>query len=119
MLDDDASYQLARVPGRVPRAAWLCYALAFLFLVVSTFVGYFATSFDIFHHSTVRSTTAGVLVGIFGGGLWVALGTHLSLLAQIADRDRGRALPLAPPGPLLDSRPFADRGVELERAPLR
>jgi hypothetical protein len=67
-----------RGPGQVPRATAACYAAAVLTATVAVAVGLF--------WGTVRSVAGGILVAIGGATLWVAIGTALALLAQIADR---------------------------------
>lgn len=67
-----------RAPGQAPRATVACYAVAILHAAISVAIGLFG--------STGRSVAYGVLAAIFGAVIWVAIGTGLSLLAQIADR---------------------------------
>ena len=67
-----------REPGGTPRATIACYAVAILTAAVAVAVG-------LINH-TGKSVAEGILVAIGGATLWVAIGTGLALLAQIADR---------------------------------
>jgi hypothetical protein len=67
-----------RGPGEIPRASTACYAVAVLTAVVAVAVGLF--------EGDGRSVAAGILGAIVGATLWVAIGTGLALLAQVADR---------------------------------
>ena len=67
-----------RGPGQVPRATVACYAVAVLAATVAVAVG-------LIQH-TGRSVAYGIGAAIVGATLWVAIGTALALLAQIADR---------------------------------
>ena len=67
-----------RGPGQVPRATAACYAVAVLTAVVAVAIGLF--------EGDGRSVAGGILAAIFGATLWVAIGTSIALLAQIADR---------------------------------
>ena len=67
-----------RGAGQIPRATVACYAVAILTAAVAIGVG-------LVHH-TARSTAIGILSGVAGATLWVAIGTALALLAQVADR---------------------------------
>jgi hypothetical protein len=67
-----------REPGGTPRASIACYAVAVLTAAVAVAVGLFG--------GTGRTVAEGLLVAIGGATLWVAIGTGLALLAQIADR---------------------------------
>src|SRR4051794_41937255 len=67
-----------RGPGQVPRATVACYAVAVLTAVVAVAVGLF--------EGDGRSVAEGILAAILGATLWVAIGTSIALLAQVADR---------------------------------
>jgi len=67
-----------RGPGAIPRATVACYAVAVLTAVVAIAVGLF--------EGDGRSVAVGILAAIGGATLWVAIGTGLALLAQVADR---------------------------------
>src|SRR3954449_13512388 len=67
-----------RGPGEIPRAAVACYAVAVLTAVVAVAVGLF--------EGDGRSVAEGILAAILGATLWVAIGTSIALLAQVADR---------------------------------
>jgi hypothetical protein len=70
--------RFARSAGQVPRATVACYAAAVLTAVVAIGYGMF--------RGNGRSVSLGLLEAAAGAILWVALGTALALLAQIADR---------------------------------
>jgi hypothetical protein len=80
VLQDRVAQTFDRPGGQVPRAAVLSYALAVVFAGA-------AVSFGIFEGGG-RNIAMGCLAAVFGFGLWIALGTHLALHAQIADRPR-------------------------------
>ena len=67
-----------RGPGQAPRATVACYAVAVLTAVVAVAVGLF--------EGDGRSVATGILAAIVSATAWVAIGTGLALLAQIADR---------------------------------
>jgi hypothetical protein len=75
---DTIPERLPRAPGQVSRAAIACYAAAILHATVAVAVGLLG--------NTARTVAEGILVGVFGAVLWVAIGTGLALLGQIADR---------------------------------
>jgi hypothetical protein len=67
-----------RDPGGTPRATIACYAVAVLTAAVAVAAGLI--------EGTGRSIAGGILIAIGGATLWVAIGTGLALLAQVADR---------------------------------
>jgi hypothetical protein len=75
---DTIPERLPRAPGQVSRAAIACYACAVLHAAIAVTVGLF--------DGTGRSMAIGLVAAIFGSTLWVAIGTGLALLGQIADR---------------------------------
>jgi hypothetical protein len=75
---DTIPERLPRAPGQTSRASIACYACAVLHAAIAVTVGLF--------DGTGRSMAIGLVAAIFGATLWVAIGTGLALLAQIADR---------------------------------
>ncbi len=75
---DPTPDRFARQLGQVPRATVACYAAAILHATLSVAVGLFGGS--------GRTMAYGIVAAVFGAVLWVAIGTGLSLLSQIADR---------------------------------
>ena len=67
-----------RGAGQVPRATVACYGAAVLTAVVAVGYGMF--------RGNGRSISLGLLEAAAGAIVWVAIGTGLALLAQIADR---------------------------------
>jgi hypothetical protein len=67
-----------RGAGQIPRATVACYAVAILTAAVALGIGLIEGS--------GRSFAIGLLGAIGGATIWVAIGTALALLAQIADR---------------------------------
>ncbi len=76
---DTIPERFARAVGQVPRATLACYAVAVLTAtVVAVAVGLLG--------GDAADVAMGILAAIAGATLWVAIGTALALLAQIADR---------------------------------
>lgn len=75
---DTIPERFARAVGQVPRATLACYAVAILTATVAIAVGLLG--------GEARDVATGILAAIAGATLWVAIGTGLALLAQIADR---------------------------------
>src|SRR3954447_17793052 len=82
VYEDEVGTMFYRAPGQTPRAATLAYLLGFLHLVAAVATGIWLGS--------EREIGGGILIGVFGFGLWMAIGTAVSLLARIADRSRRR-----------------------------
>ena len=78
MLSEQVSTAFPRRRGLVPRAAVLCYCLAVLHAAS-------AVSWGIYEDET-RTIGIGVVAATAAFGFWVAIGTALALLAEIADR---------------------------------
>ncbi len=75
---DTIPERFARAVGQVPRATLACYAVAVLTATVAVAVGLLG--------GDAADVAMGILAAIAGATLWVAIGTALALLAQIADR---------------------------------
>src|SRR3954469_7399226 len=80
MLQDDVADAFWRPLGSVPRATALAYAIAVLWATVHVATG--------IYDGGRRHVTDEILTAIYGFGLWVAIGTGIALLAQIADKGR-------------------------------
>src|SRR4051812_37293097 len=80
MPQDDPAALFWRPLGRTPLATSLAYGIAILHLSVSIAEGLW--------DDTRESIANGFLDGIYWFGGWVALGTIIALLAQVADRGR-------------------------------
>lgn len=78
MLENEVQQAFERQSGRPPRATVLCYGLAVLHAAVAVSYGIYG--------ETARSVAAGLVAATALLGLWIAIGTALSLLASIADR---------------------------------
>jgi hypothetical protein len=78
MLSEQVSFAFPRRRGLVPRASVLCYCLAVLHAAI-------AVSWGIYE-GDARSIGIGVVAATAAFGLWIAIGTGLALLAEIADR---------------------------------
>jgi hypothetical protein len=75
---DEIPERFPRLAGQVPRAAVACYAAAILHAATAASAGLIGGS--------AREISIGFITAFFGAVLWVAIGTGLALLAQIADR---------------------------------
>src|SRR4051794_15678802 len=99
MLQDDVARAFWRPFGSVPRAAPLAYAIAVLWATVHIATG--------LYDGGRRHITDEILTAVYGFGVWVAIGTGLALLAQIADHGRR-------PGGLYDRRVVEEPAQPLE-----
>lgn len=77
---DPISERLARPPGELPRAAAACYGAAILHAAGATTYGLI--------DGRARPIAIALAVAFFGSVLWVAVGTLIALVAQIADRPK-------------------------------
>jgi hypothetical protein len=80
MLQDDVARAFWRQLGSVPLATALAYAIAVLWATVHVATG--------LYDGGRRHITDEILTAVYGFGIWVAIGTAIALLAQIADRPR-------------------------------
>jgi hypothetical protein len=83
MLQDDVARAFWRQLGSVPLATALSYAIAVLWATVHVATG--------LYDGGRRHITDEILTAVYGFGIWVAIGTAIALLAQIADRPRQSA----------------------------
>ena len=83
MLQDDVARAFWRQLGSVPLATALAYAIAVLWATVHVATG--------LYDGGRAHITDEILTAVYGFGIWVALGTAIALLAQIADRPRQSA----------------------------
>lgn len=75
---DTIPERFSRATGQVPRATVAAYAMAVLHAAVSITVGLIG--------GEPTTIAVGLGIAVSGAVLWVAVGTLLALLAQIADR---------------------------------
>ena len=83
MLQDDVARAFWRQLGSVPLATALAYAIAVLWATVHVATG--------LYDGGRAHVTDEILTAVYGFGIWVAIGTAIALLAQIADRPRQSA----------------------------
>jgi hypothetical protein len=84
MVPDDPQFLFRRPLGRTPWATAFAYAIGVLHFTATVATGLW--------NDTRESIANGFLDGVYWLGAWVALGTIIALLAQIADRGRREAL---------------------------
>ena len=78
MLSEQVSAAFPRRRGLTPRASVLCYCLAVLHAAI-------AVSWGLYEGET-RDIGIGIVAATAALGLWIAIGTAIALLAQVADR---------------------------------